>query len=321
MNNKYMINESVLKNVDIFSNLKANEISKLAKIIKLKKVKKGDCLFKKGDKRTDFFVVLSGHIKLSQSNNKNEEGWAILKAQDFICANALINPGSLHMQTSFAVEDSELLSMSGSSYARIVKNNEHINNVVLSGLIAGLNDRLKHSTNKLVALYKTGQITANEEGLKDIARETLKVLTNIIKIKKAVFTVIDKYKNENIILAAEGYKKSEDIANKVIKMSDDKVISEACSTRKLFRSYGEGEFHLFLASIYKMEKALGVPLIFNNKVIGMILLGDKKNGEFSVNNEVLLQLIANQIVGAVYRAEEEKDVKAVEELKRIYVST
>lgn len=316
-----MINESVLKNVDLFSELKANEISKLAKIIKLKKVKKGDCLFKKGDKRTDFFVVLSGYIKLSQSNNKNDEGWAILKMQDFICANALIKPVSIHAQTAFAAEDSELLSISGNSYIRLVKNNEHINNAVLSGLITGLNDRLKHSTNKLVALYKTGQITANEEGLKDIAYETLKVLTNIIKATKAVFTVIDKYKNENIILAAIGYKKNEDIANKVIKMSDDKVMGEAYETRKIFRSDGEGEFSLFLESIYKMKKSLGVPLVFNNKVIGMILLGDKEGSQFSINNEVLLQLIANQIAGAVYRAEEEKEIKAVEELKRIYVST
>ncbi len=315
-----MINESVLKNVDIFSELKVNEISKLAKIIKLKKVKKGDYLFKKGDKRTDFFVVLSGYIKLSQSNNKNEEGWAILKVQDFICANALIKPGSIHAQTAFAVEDSELLSISGSSYVKLVKNNEHISNVVLSGLITGLNDRLKHSTNKLVALYKTGQITANEEKLKDIAHETLKVLTNVIKARKAVFTVIDKYKNENIILATVGYKKSDDVANKVIKMSEDKVMGEAYEKRKVFRSDGDWEFSLFLKSIYKIEKSLAVPLVFNNKVIGMILLGDKEGSAFSINNEVLLQLIANQIAGAVYRAEEEQEIKAAEELKRIYIS-
>ncbi|MFH1029823.1 MAG: cyclic nucleotide-binding domain-containing protein [bacterium] len=315
-----MINTSLLKNIDIFKKLTIQEIKKLAKIVNIKKIEKGECLFTKGNLRKEFYVVLSGHIKLSQSSIKNEMGWAVLKSQDFISANALINPKTRHEQNACAVEESEVLVIRGDDYIKLAKNNKNINGVVLSGLIIGLNDRLKHSTNKLVTLYKTGQITSNEEDIIKIAKQTLKAVLSIIKAKKAVFTFINKYKNENSILASEGYVKSSDIAGKSISLKDDKIIGNIILNKGIYRSEKIEDESLFLESIYKMDNALGAPLIFNNKVIGMILLGDKITGNFSINNEILLQLISDQIAGAIYRAEEEKELKAAEELKRIYIS-
>lgn len=315
-----MINPSLLRNIDIFKKLSPQEILKLAKVVNIKKIERGECLFKKGDLRKEFYVVISGHIKLSQSSSKNEMGWTVLKSQDFISANALINSKSKHAQNACAVEGSEVLVIRGVDYIKLVKNNKNINSVVLSGLIVGLNDRLKHSTNKLVTLYKTGQVTSNEEDLIKIAKKTLQIILNIIHAKKAVFTFINKYKNENIILATQGYNKANDIQGKSINLKDDKVISDIIANKGIYRSEKVEDDSLFLESIYKMDNALAVPLIFNNSVIGMILLGDKITGNFSINNEILLQLIADQIAGAVYRAEEEKELKAAEELKRIYIS-
>lgn len=315
-----MINTSLLKNIDVFKKLTSQEINKLAKIISIKEIEKGECLFKKGDLRKEFYIVLTGHIKLSQSTNKNEMGWAILKSQDFICANALINPRTRHEQNACAVEESEILVIRGVDYLNLIKNNKNINSVILGGLIIGLNDRLKHSTNKLVTLYKTGQVTAEEEDLLKIAKQTLKIIVSIIKAKKAVFTFINKYKNENVILATEGYSKSSDISGKTISMKDDKIMDDIIENKGIYRSEKVEDDSLFLESIYKMDNALGVPLAVNNKVIGMILLGDKITGNFSINNEILLQLISDQIAGAVYKAEEEKELKAAEELKRIYIS-
>lgn len=315
-----MLNPTLLKNIEVFKKLSSQEISKVAKIANIKRVKRGECLFKRGDFRREFYVVLSGQIKLSQSSNKNEMGWAVLKSQDFISANALINPKTRHEQNACAIMESEVLVIRGEDYLKMAKSNKNINSAILSSLIIGLNDRLKHSTNKLVTLYKTGQITANEEDLRAIAKETLKVILNIIKAKRGVFSIVNKYKNENIILASLGYSKANDIAGRSIKLSEDKVMENIINGKSVYRSENVKDDSLFLESIYKIDNALGAPLIFNNKVIGMILLGDKEAGNFSTNNEILLQLIADQIAGAVYRAQEEQEVKAVEELKRIYIS-
>lgn len=318
--NNFMINPTLLKNIEILKKLSPKEISKLARISNIKKIKGGEFLFKQGDFRREFYVVLSGQIKLSQSPNKNEMGWAVLKSQDFISANALINPKTKHEQNACALSESEVLVIKGNDFLKLAVKNKNINIVILSSLIAGLNDRLKHSTNKLVTLYKTGQITAAEEDLKIIAKETLKVILNIIKAKKGVFSIVNKYKNENIILASSGYSKANDIAGRSIKLSEDKVMDDIINSKNVYRSENVKDDSLFLESIYKIDNAIGAPLIFNNKVIGMILLGDKEIGNFSANNEMLLQLIANQIAGAVYRAQEEQEVKAAEELKRIYIS-
>ncbi|MFC1612880.1 cyclic nucleotide-binding domain-containing protein [Patescibacteria group bacterium] len=313
-----MINSNLLKNVSLFTNLTRQEVEKIAKIVNVKNVKKGAFLFKKGELRKEFFIVISGYIKLSQSNNKNEEGWAILKENDFISANALIDEKSLHHQTAFAIEESELLVIRGIDYKKLIKNNNaHIGQIISNGFIKGLNHRLVHSTNKLVSLYKTGQIVSDEDDLSILAKKALKVIMGVIKIKKAIFAVFDLYKKEIIILASEGYSSKNEISRK-INFADDNISQEILETKNFYRTKNEDS--ISLKSNYKMNKGIGCPMIFGSKVIGLILLGDKIGGDFSINNEILLKLISNQISGAIYRAGKQEEQRAEEEIKRVYVT-
>lgn len=313
-----MVKANLLKNIALFKRLNDQELDKLSKIINIKKVKKSDYLFKKGEKRKEFYIIVSGQIKLSQSNVKSEEGWSILKENDFISAHALLDSSTKHQQTAIIMEDSEVLAIKGEEYKTLINRNEHISNVISNELISGLNERLRHSTNKLVALYKTGQIVASEEKLADIAEETLKVIVSIIKIQKAIFSVYDKYKDESVILATAGFDKDEDLGNKRIKVKEDKVVAEMLDKRGIFKSIDKE--NIILKTNYHMEEALGCPMIFDGKFVGMILLGDKTESEFSVNNEILLRLITDQIAGAVYRAQKQDEAKAEEEIRRTYIS-
>jgi len=313
-----MINSNSLKNVSLFSNLTKQELEKLSKIVNIKNVKKGAYLFKKGQLRKDFFIIISGYIQLSQNNNRNGEGWAILQEDDFISANALIDEKSLHQQTAFAIEDSELLVIQGGDYKKLIKNNNgRAGQIISNSFIKELNHRLFHSTNKLVSLYKIGQIVSEQEELGIFAKKSLKVIMNVIKVKKAIFVIFDLYKKEIIILASEGYSPSNGISRKM-KLANNRIALAIATGKRIYRiDNGDSDF---LKSNYKMNKAIGCPIIFGKRVIGMILLGDKIVGDFSVNNEILLKLISNQIAGAIYRAGKREEQKAEEEIKRVYVT-
>lgn len=313
-----MVLLNILKNIELFNSLETQELDKIREISNIKKVKKKEYLFKKGDLRNDFFIILSGRIKLSQNEDKKEAGWAILAQNDFISACSLVFPSSKHQQTAFAIEDSELLVINGEEYKNLSKKNIYLDKVIMTGLTVGLNDRLKHSTNKLLALYQTGKITANEESIENVAKKTLKVILNIIKAQKGIFCIFNKYKKENIILAAEGFSDETKMLHKKIPLKDDKLMKKVLEGKKIYiLNKTENEA---LSSIYKIEKALAVPLIFDDTVIGLILIGNKLYGDFSENNEMLIELIANQISGAIYRAERQSEIRADEELKRVYIS-
>jgi len=64
---------------------------------------------------------------------------------------------------------------------------------------------------------------------------------------------------------------------------------------------------------------LGVPIRSPQRVIGALLLGNKKRGEFSGNNIILLTFIANQVAQAIESANFERIMEANEELHRVYI--
>ncbi len=312
-----MVDITLIKKLDIFKPLNTRDLEKIAKIIDLRKIKKGEYLFKQGDLRNEFFIVLSGQIKLSQNNNKNEEGWAILKKDDFICANALIDFKSAHTQSAFAIEDAEILIIKGIEFKKMAEKEKKINDAILKYLIRGLNEHLRHSTNKLVTVYKTGQIASEETDLENAGGKILKIILQVIKAKKAVFAVYDKYKNASVILTTEGFSKSEEIKGKKIPLIGDGVMRYLFSHEGIYKTMPEDGS---LLKEYKVQKAIASPMIFDREVVGMILLGDKISGEFSINNEILLKLITAQIAGSVYWAGKREEQKAEEEMGRTYIS-
>lgn len=312
-----MTDIKILKNITIFKPFSNSELEAIAKIINFRKIKKGEYLFKQGGQRNEFFVIVSGRIKLSQSNTKNEEGWAILKRDDFICANALIDYKSFHHQAAFAIEDGEILTIDGAGYKNLTKKNGKINDVMLSYLISGLNEHLRHSTNKLVTLYRTGQIASSEMDIEEAGKKILKIILQVIKVKRAVFLIFDKYKNASVILATVGFSKSDEIKGKKIFLDNDGMMKEIFRTKEIYKSKQADNF---VKDNYKVEQAIASPMMFDGQVIGAILLGDKISGEFSINNEILLRLITNQIAAVVYRTEKRTEQKAEEEMRRTYIS-
>lgn len=312
-----MTDIKILKNITIFKPFSIAELEKIAKIITLRKIKKGEFLFKQGDQRNEFFIIVSGQIKLAQSNTKNEEGWAILKRDDFICANALIDYKSFHHQAAIAVEDGEILAINGAGYKNLAKKNGSINNVVLSYLISGLNEHLRHSTNKLVTLYKTGQIASSQMNLEEAGKKILKSILQVIKAERAVFSIFDKYKKASVILATVGFSRGNEIKGKKIFLDNDEVMKEIFKTKEIYKSKPADNF---LEVTYRVAQAIASPMIFDGQIIGMILLGDKISGKFSINNEILLRLITNQIAEVVYRSGKKEEQKAEEEMRRTYIS-
>lgn len=83
---------SHLKKIPLFSNLTSDHLAKVAAIGKERAFKPNDVIFKEGDVGSEFFVILSGKVRISKMvPGVGEEALAILEAGSYFGEMALID--------------------------------------------------------------------------------------------------------------------------------------------------------------------------------------------------------------------------------------
>jgi CRP-like cAMP-binding protein len=106
--------------------------------------KKGEFLFKEGDKAVHLYMIHSGKVQISKKIGKTNEEIQILGEGEFVGEMALIN-SALRSATAIALEDCELISMDRESFENCVRDNHKFS----LSVIELLSDRLRE-TNELL---------------------------------------------------------------------------------------------------------------------------------------------------------------------------
>ncbi len=106
--------------------------------------KKGEFLFKEGDKAVHLYLIHSGKVQISKKIGETNEEIQILGEGEFVGEMSLINSAP-RSATAIALEDCELISMDKESFENCVRDNHKFS----LSVIELLSDRLRE-TNELV---------------------------------------------------------------------------------------------------------------------------------------------------------------------------
>lgn len=313
------MNDRLLRNLPLFATLNAAERRALGNCGQRRLVKEGGELFERGRLRDSLIVVLKGRIRIFQMFNGRYETLALLETGSFIGEQALINPTQLHEQSAVADIASEVWTVPGNEFLRLQRQQPHLAVKVLSAVLNVISDRLTHADTKLLTLYTTGKIATLATDLQELAALVLRTLVRTVRARQGLFIVFKPAENHAIIREALGYRKN--LSGRTIALERDPIFGRLCrNDERIVVTREQYSRDKHWRTIYSSPGFLTVPVSIGRDVIGAIYVGDKRNGEnFSVNNRILLAIVANQIAVAIQDARTEEERRAKEELERVYI--
>ncbi len=293
-----MIDTKIIQNIPVFYGLSEPELQIISKIITVKKYKKGELLFENGESRRSFFIVLSGQIHIYRVFSDEVQTLAILGKNNFAVESSLHDPRLKHNHNCEVTEAGDMIEIRGRDFIKMSEDYPQIANKVYGNIISNLTERLHHANNKLVTIFSTGKIASTYDDLDNLTELILNTILQIIKANKALFVIYQPEVGLAKIHDARGYNNNQRIKNLKIDLFKDPILGQIYRTkRELVVTKEMYRRRRSFITAYSAKSMLGVPLLVGDRAVGAILLGDKdRNRDFSYNNQILLGIIARQIV-------------------------
>lgn len=310
----------LIKTIPVFEGLTSEELEQLASICKIHKTKTGQRLFKAGDARKSFYVILSGKLKISWKIKDEEETLAFMDKDNFAVESSLIDPKLKHTHFGEIIEEGEILEIEGKDFINLTKNYSRLANQVYGNIVKNITERLHHANNKLITLYSTGRIASTYANIYNLLNLILETILSVIRAKRALFALFRPFENRIVIQEAIGFKNNQAIKNLNLNLRQDPFLGKIFKTGEdLFLRPKEYAKNKELQLPYLGQTALGVKIQAGKNIIGAIVLVDKKGENFNYNNQILLNIISRQIASAISEAEKTEEKGLHEELRRVYI--
>ena len=134
-----------LHQVPLFRAFRQDDLEKIADVVKVQAIKKGETLFRRGDQGTALYLIVSGRIKISVVSRLGDEViLSILSSGEFFGDMALLD-GMPRSADAVAVEDSQLYVLYQDDFIAILMKSS----TAIKALFSTLCNRLR-KTDKFV---------------------------------------------------------------------------------------------------------------------------------------------------------------------------
>ena len=309
-----------IKNISVFRGLNEKDLAEVAKICHLEEVKKGREIFKAGDSRQEFIVILEGKLRVARKIKEEKETLAYMDKDNFAVESALVDPKLKHTHYGDIVEEGKILKIKGRDFISLARKNAVLANQIYGNIIKNITERLHHANNKLVTVYSTGKIASTYANVYNLLSLILETILTVIRANKALFALYKPLQNKIVIQEAIGYASNQKIKNLEIKINSDPFLGKIYQTgQDLFITPEDYKANKNYNLPYLSETALGVKVQTGNKILGAIVLTDKRKENFNFNNQILLNIISRQVASAIKEAEKTEEKGLGEELGREYI--
>jgi CRP/FNR family transcriptional regulator, cyclic AMP receptor protein len=148
----------VLRQIDLFRNLDAVQLSHLASAAEEKALKKNEILFREGDKAEHFYVIQKGRVRISKMvPGVGEEALAILENGSYFGEMELIEPALPRAAQALAHEDCILQQFAYSDIRTITNTDSELAVALLWSMVRTLSERLRATNDKVTAMFALAQ--------------------------------------------------------------------------------------------------------------------------------------------------------------------
>jgi len=310
-----------LKSIKLFSGFSEKELDAIEPMLQTQNYHIGRTIYSSGEPSENLYIIANGSVVVTHELDKDIITLAKLKAGYFFGEAGLLRENYEHKSEAKATSDkTTILKLSQDNFNKIKKENPAVGLSILHSIASTLSNRLGEDTTRIAIISSISDLVNEPKNLNNIntlTQEILNITLRAIPSSQAFLGIYSKHEPEQLkILASIGL--SPKHLPKEMPIDSDpylyKLYSEDGEISILSDKY-ESQEKVFYAK--KNLLARSIKIEENN--VGLILLSDKKNGEFTEQNSLMLQIIASQVSFAIEEARMRTEIQAQEELKRQYI--
>jgi len=299
---------SVLKSV--FTDLGEQDEKKILGLAARKEYSEGEKIVEEGTPGRRFYVIESGRVLISKKiEGKEDKALAILEQGDFFGEMSLLDGGP-HSANAKALEKFRVLAIERGAFEGMLRTDYETASRLLFFLIKIMSERLRSSTEELVALYETGRTIGSSRDLKELLSGTLNALLNATGSNCAAFILHNQFSQGYAVKESAGISDVENgLVESVMKETVGRIVNDAAAEGLSGKIKSEPEILSMIAS----------PIKLGSRDIGLIILGKKKAGGYRNKNLTMLSAVAGQIAAAVENMFYREEDDARKKLGQVYI--
>jgi hypothetical protein len=305
--------------ISLFQGLTKQELSLLGNFFVEKKYQESDYIFRSKKINDKLIIIVSGQTTLEASIEKRIQNLAIFRADDFVGELCLLNKRTI-FQHSLKVTSEQVVTyeLSNKNWFTIIKKNSHIKEVILANLTMILHQRLEHADNKLVALFAIGQYLTGQHDIKDISNYILKTILEIIPSEQALLCSYSHTTAKIHVYEVKNYLNLK--KNNYYPIKNFPLLLDILKSPRTIIFHKQDLPHGSSLWPLSTKQSIVTPILAGHKTIGFIALSGKANKQdYSANNIILLEALANQLAGLIQNIRSQEWEEAEKSLKREYI--
>jgi CRP/FNR family cyclic AMP-dependent transcriptional regulator len=178
----------VLKKVSLFAGLTDEQLEVIGQHCKGRSFKSGHVLFQEKEMGAEFYVVMSGSVKIYTSSGGEDKILSLFKSGDSFGELSLLD-GKPRSASAAVVEDSVLLTLEKVSFLRVLQENFDIAIMIMQELCQRLRDTNQH-VHDLTFLDSRTRILkhliqmANKHGVRQGTTISLRIVFNFDELSR-----------------------------------------------------------------------------------------------------------------------------------------
>lgn len=201
----------LLKNTSLFSNLTEAQLELVAQRCVRRKVKAHTILFRENEVGSEFYIIISGSIKIYTSRDGEDKVLSIITQGDSFGELALLD-GKPRSASAAALEDSVLFILDKANFFKVLQEHFDINIAILQELSQRLRDTNQHIHDLTFLDSRTRVLKhliqmANKHGQRDGSIITIRIMLNLNELsrmagveKDSLLEVTNELQNKGILL-------------------------------------------------------------------------------------------------------------------------
>jgi CRP/FNR family transcriptional regulator, cyclic AMP receptor protein len=148
----------LLRQIALFRNLNAVQLAHLASIAEERTLRKGEVLFREGDRAEHFFVICKGRIRISKLvPGIGEEAFAILEEASYFGEMELIDEALPRAAQATAHESCLLQAFKYADIHTVMRADSELAMALLWSMVRTLSERLRATDDKITAMFALAQ--------------------------------------------------------------------------------------------------------------------------------------------------------------------
>jgi len=310
-----------LTSVRLFSECTKEEITALEALLVDQTYHAGRTVYSAGEPSENLYIIARGNVVITHELDEEIVTLAQLPSGYFFGEAGLLAGQTVHQSEAKTTEDKTIiLKLGKESFNALSKDHPHLALKIIREIASVLSERLTEDTTRIAIISAISRLINDSDhlnNLKSLSKEILAITLTAVPAYQGFLGLYGRHDGESLsIMASAGISPKE--LPQQLPLSSDPYLS------KLHTEDGElvitaEQYQQADKVFYAKRNLLGRAITIEGKNVGILLVADKTKGDFTIQNSLMLAIIASQISFALEESRLRQERQSREELNRTYV--